>query len=290
MNNNMDEKLRDLLCDKAVFGLSDEEAKELESLSDGANVEVDAHSFELAATAFLLAETKLEPMPSHLEERLLKTADAHFAPPPKVAEMPQSIHDQPTRNFQWSEPKAKRSFFDWFGWAAAAAACVALVGTIFFYQNRISQLQARVSQLTPTPVVEETLAQKRDRLLAEAGDVKRAQWTKGNVLGTETVTGEVVWSDAKQQGYMTFRGLPVNDANKEAYQLWIFEEAKLEELPKDGGVFNVTSEGEVIVPIDPKLRTTDPKAFAVTIEKPGGVVQSKREKIALLAPVKPSSA
>ena len=156
MNNNMDEKLRDLLCDKAVFGLSDEEAKELESLSDGANVEVDAHSFELAATAFLLAETKLEPMPSHLEERLLKTADAHFAPPPKVAEMPQSIHDQPTRNFQWSEPKAKRSFFDWFGWAAAAAACVALVGTIFFYQNRISQLQARVSQLTPTPVVEET--------------------------------------------------------------------------------------------------------------------------------------
>jgi hypothetical protein len=290
MNNNMDEKLRDLLCDKAVFGLSDEEAKELESLTAGANGDLDEHTFQLAAAAFLLAETNVEPMPAHLEARLLKAAEAHFGGSANDSALHESIHDQPTRNFQWSEPRAKRSFFDWFGWAAAAAACVALVGTIFFYQNRISELQARVSQLTPTPVVEETLAQKRDRLLAEAGDVKRAQWTKGNVPGTETVTGDVVWSDAKQQGYMTFRGLPVNDANREAYQLWIFEDAKLEELPKDGGVFNVTSEGEVIVPIDPKLRTIDPKAFAVTIEKPGGVVRSSREKIALLAPVKPSSA
>ena len=88
---------------------------------------------------------------------------------------------------------------------------------------------------------------------------------------------------------MTFRGLPVNDPNREAYQLWMFEEAKLEDLPKDGGVFNVTAEGDVIIPIDAKLRTTDPKAFAVTIEKPGGVVRSEREKIALLAPVKPAS-
>jgi len=290
MNDNMDEKLRDLLCDKAVFGLSDEEATELESFSAGASGDLNEHTFQLAAAAILLAETKLEPMPAHLEAKLLKAADAHFGESAKNSAVYESIHDQPTRNFQWSEPKSKGSIFDWFGWAAAAAACVALVGTIFFYQNRVSELQARVSQLTPTPTVEETLAQKRDRLLAEGGDVKRAEWTKGNVPGVETVTGEVVWSDAKQQGYMTFRGLPVNDANKEAYQLWIFEDPKLEAHPKDGGVFNVTSEGEVIIPITAKLRAVDPKAFAVTVEKPGGVVVSDRSKIALLAPVKPSSA
>ena len=88
---------------------------------------------------------------------------------------------------------------------------------------------------------------------------------------------------------MTFRGLPVNDPNVEAYQLWMFEDAKLEDFPKDGGVFNVTAEGEVIIPIDAKLRTIDPKAFAITIEKPGGVVRSDREKIAVLGPVKPST-
>jgi anti-sigma-K factor RskA len=81
----------------------------------------------------------------------------------------------------------------------------------------------------------------------------------------------------------------VNDANLQAYQLWMFEDANLEPYPKDGGVFNVTANGEVIIPINAKLRTVNPKAFAITIEKPGGVVVSDRTKIALLAPVKPSS-
>ena len=290
MNNNMDEKLRDLLCDRAVFGLTDEEAKQFDELSNGADSGMDALSFELAAAAIAVAEMRREEMPAHLEAKLLKAAESHFAREKGSVEAEESgIHDQPTQSFQWKETKPSRSFFDWFGWAAAAAACVALAVTFFYNQNRISELQAKVEQLTPKPTPEETLAQKRDRLKAAGGQISVAEWTKGNVKETEGVTGEVVWSDARQEGYMTFRGLPVNDANKEAYQLWIFEDAKLEAHPKDGGVFNVTSEGEVIVPITAKLRTIDPKAFAITIEPPGGVVVSTREKIAVLGPVKPST-
>ena len=101
----------------------------------------------------------------------------------------------------------------------------------------------------------------------------------------KNVSGELVWSDAKQAGFMRFRGLPVNDAAKEQYQLWIFENAKLEEHPKDGGVFDITAEGDVIIPIDAKLATKDPKVFAITVERPGGVVVSDRKKIAALAKV-----
>ena len=101
----------------------------------------------------------------------------------------------------------------------------------------------------------------------------------------ENLEGEVIWSDEKQEGYMKFKGLPVNDDSKEQYQLWIFENAKLEEHPKDGGVFDVTKDGEVIIPIDAKLKVSSPKAFAVTIEKPGGVVVSGREKIPALGAV-----
>lgn len=288
MSENMDDKRRDLLCDRAVFGLSEDEAKELAALSIGASGDMDAHTYELTAAAIALAKTDIDAMPAQLESKLLRAADEYFAAARSNA-VHESIHDQPTQNFKWVEPKTSRSLFDWFGWAVAAAACVALVGTIFYNQGRIADLEAQVIRLTPAPVVPETLAQKRDRLKAEAADLKLAKWEKGNVPDTETVTGEVVWSDAKQQGYLTFRGLPVNDANKETYQLWMFEDAKLEDFPKDGGVFNVTAEGEVIIPIDAKLRTIDPKAFAVTIEKPGGVVRSEREKIALLAPVKPAS-
>ena len=282
MNSNMDERLRDLLADQAVGGLTDEEARELEGLS--ADSEMEAQSFEFAAAAIMLAETKIEPMPAGLEAKLVRSAEEYFGSAKN--ELHESIHDQPTQSFTWKEPKASRSFFNWFGWAAAAAACVVLAFTIFFYQDQLSDLQAKIDQLSATPTPAPSLAEMRDRLKAAGGEIVRAEWTKGNVKETESVSGEVVWSDAEQKGYMTFRGLPVNDPNLQAYQLWMFEDANLEEFPKDGGVFNVTSDGEIIIPIDAKLRTISPKAFAVTIEKPGGVVRSDRSKIALLAPVK----
>ena len=39
----------------------------------------------------------------------------------------------------------------------------------------------------------------------------------------------------------------------------------------------------MIVPIHAKLHVVDPKMFAVTVEKPGGVVVSDRKHIAVLA-------
>jgi hypothetical protein len=43
----------------------------------------------------------------------------------------------------------------------------------------------------------------------------------------------------------------------------------------DGGVFDAPSTGEVVVPITARLRAL----FAVTVERPGGVVVSRREHI-----------
>lgn len=285
MNSNMDERLRDLLADQATVGLSDEETRQLEELLGSSDFEMDAQSFELAAAAIALAETKPEPMPAGLEAKLAKSAEEYFG----SAKSDESIHDQPTQAFKWSEPKASRSFVDWFGWAAAAMACIALAVTFFYNQNRITQLEAKLNQATATPTPAPSLADLRDRLKAAGGEVARAEWNPGNMKEMEGVKGEVVWSDAEQKGYMTFRGLPVNDPNLQAYQLWMFEDANLEAFPKDGGVFNVTADGEVIIPISARLRTVNPKAFAITMEKPGGVVVSTRDKIALLAPVKPSS-
>jgi anti-sigma-K factor RskA len=99
------------------------------------------------------------------------------------------------------------------------------------------------------------------------------------------VGGDVVWSDEKQAGYMRLRGLPVNDKSKETYQLWIFDKTQDKATPIDGGTFDVDKEGEVVIPIDAKLKALGPELFAITIEKPGGVVVSKREKIAALAKV-----
>jgi anti-sigma-K factor RskA len=95
----------------------------------------------------------------------------------------------------------------------------------------------------------------------------------------------VVWSDEKQAGYMRFRGLPANDPTKQTYQLWIFDETQDPKTPIDGGTFDVNADGEVIIPINAKLKARKPAMFAVTVEKPGGVVVSDRKNIVALAKV-----
>jgi hypothetical protein len=93
----------------------------------------------------------------------------------------------------------------------------------------------------------------------------------------------IVWSPSTQRGFMRFVGLPPNDPAKTQYQLWIFDRQRDQAFPVDGGVFDVPSTGEVIVPITAKLRVGDATLFAVTVEHPGGVVVSRREHIVVTA-------
>ncbi len=77
---------------------------------------------------------------------------------------------------------------------------------------------------------------------------------------------------------MRLRGLPVNDAAKLQYQLWIFDGGRSHKQPVDGGVFDV-GQGETLVPIRARLDVRQPKLFAITVEAPGGVVVSEQEHI-----------
>lgn len=271
MTDERHDTLFDLLTKQAIEGVDQAELVQLKALAGELNYEVD-DSFDIAASAVALAcIDDIEPMPASLMARLTASADEHFG----VTSTEQPVEDlQPTFEF---EPK--RSFLGWLGWAVAAAACVALAVNIWFTR---SQPQGPTVAGGPTPTASPAkpdLKAQFDEMMASPNMIK-AKWSPA---GAKDVSGEVVWSDAKQTGFMRFRGLPVNDKTKEQYQLWIFENAKLEEYPKDGGVFDITAEGDVIIPIDAKLATKDPKVFAITVEKPGGVVVSDRKKIAALA-------
>lgn len=141
---------------------------------------------------------------------------------------------------------------------------------------------------TPSPTAK-TVAEMRNELLTSASDIIRVDWTPTNASAVETTpgksaNGDVVWSPTLQKGFMRFRSLAVNDPTKEQYQLWIFDKNQSEATPIDGGVFDIT-ESDAVVPIDAKLRVNDAYLFAVTIEKPGGVVVSSRERLPLLATV-----
>ena len=84
---------------------------------------------------------------------------------------------------------------------------------------------------------------------------------------------------------MRFRSLTPNDPSVEQYQLWIFDptRADWQAKPVDGGVFDVVPGEETVVAIDAKLDISDAVLFAVTLEKPGGVVVSERERMIVTA-------
>ncbi len=86
------------------------------------------------------------------------------------------------------------------------------------------------------------------------------------------------------EGLLRFSGLAKNDPRGAQYQLWIFDKTRDDKYPVDGGVFDVDQDsGDVIVPISARLPVAQASLFAVTVEKPGGVVVSKRERIVVTA-------
>lgn len=286
MINDQKELLYDLLTAKAVFGLdSDDEARLGELHFDG--IDDEFASLELTAAAISAAVCEIdEPMPTHLRSRILSAYGpaSSYSPELDLKEADVIATSRPI--IEPSVPVAAQtsgSWFGWLGWATAAAAGIALAF------NVLTPTSSDVATVDPKPQPtvqrELTASEKRDRLIASGAAIVKATWGLGNVKGIKEIVGDVVWSDVEQAGYMRFKGLPVNNKNVEQYQLWIFEDGKLEPHPKDGGVFDITSDGEVIVPIDAKLATKAPKVFAVTIEPAGGVVVSDREKIAALAKV-----
>lgn len=283
MNEKDRNLLDDLLTRKAIYGLDDAEQNELDRVDPG-TAETEFHTLEVTAAAVGLADIEVEPMPAHLRAKIEQAADRHFAEASTLVAESQawapstpagaSDHDAEARGSNW---------FGWLGWATAVAACIALAAAL--YINRPPQQPEAVrdippQQITPPPP---TNAQMRDDLVKTAADIIRASWAAGNVKGLSQIVGDIVWSEQKQAGYMTFKNLPPNPPDQYTYQLWIMD--KTQEYPIDGGTFDVGTQGEVVIPVNAKLKAKTPDMFAITMEKPGGVPVSRKDKIVSVAKV-----
>ncbi|TAE74824.1 MAG: anti-sigma factor [Verrucomicrobia bacterium] len=152
----------------------------------------------------------------------------------------------------------------WLGWAAAACLLVLLV------------FQALV------PDRNSAIPDRRQSLIASATDLTQLQFTPAGDA-YRAVGGEVLWSGARQEGYMTLNQVPANDPSERQYQLWIVDPSR-DEFPVDGGVFDIPSvPGPFVIPIRAKLAVTKPIAFVITLEQPGGVVRSKQQQVVAIA-------
>lgn len=281
MNDLEKEKMLDLLLAKATIGLSAEESEQLKELEEVFPELKGDNSFELAAAAIGFINLKTdEQMPAHLQKRILADADKYFeSNTDKVFEQNSSQTEEEFQKTFAFEPKS--SIWQSLGWLVAAVACVALA--VILWQTRtapeIEYTRTPPQQTAPTPGT----AELRQQLIVSTNDVVLRDWTDFDPKKPFNVQGDVVWSNTAQKGFIRFQNLPVNDKSKETYQLWIFDENQ--KNPIDGGVFSANEAGEIIIPIDARLEVKKPTMFAVTAEKPGGVVVSELGKVMAVAKI-----
>jgi hypothetical protein len=267
--NREPERWEELAADAALVGLSEAEQQELDALLGEATARREIELFErvageVAAVAFAAqrstegAELLPESLRTRLEASLVRQPASQPAPSPAPVVPLRPRGSTFTRVAPWL--------------IAAAAIVVAVFGW------RRPNPPVTVIDAKPTPSAE------RAELLGLPG-TGRFDFTPTEDPAARKGTGDVVWHSGLQRGFMRIRGLAPNDPSKEQYQLWIFDEERGDTFPVDGGVFDVTADaqGEVLVPIQAKLGVGKAKLFAITVERPGGVVVSKRERIVLTA-------
>ncbi len=280
MNNNSshDSRREQLLAGKALSDLDRDEQLELENSMTTDELR-KIEEYERAVASLDIALSRSDEMAADggfsgaLQNQVLREAEVFFTGQHSAATSENgnvsNISQKPTSEVI-AAPERSWNRREILGWLTAAAAATAVVGNWWWQNGR------------PQRLTKETLS--RADLLASAQDLVQAKWEAGKHPLDKSVTGDVVWSSSYQQGFMRLIGMPVNDPLQEQYQLWIIDPLRDDE-PVDGGVFDVSEAGEVIIPIQAKLRVTKPTAFAITIEKPGGVVVSKQDRLPLLAVV-----
>ena len=144
--------------------------------------------------------------------------------------------------------------------------------------GKIDDLNSQIAKLTEKL----PLLQKFESLIQDESKTQRLEFASASDP-YNGLSGEVIWNDDKQEGYMSLENLAVNDPRKNQYQLWIVDPER-DELPVDGGVFDITQkDGKSIIPIRNALAINKPVAFVITLEQPGGVVKSKQEVVVALA-------
>jgi anti-sigma-K factor RskA len=140
----------------------------------------------------------------------------------------------------------------WIPWAIAAAlalSCAYLLAERSGLRKRIRHLQER-----------DLLAQIQIASLSS------------QLKSAPDANAVVVWDERKQRGMLRVTQVPPNTADHD-YELWMIDSRYKD--PVSAGVFHVINEEPLRVAFQPAAPVREPKGFAISLERKGGVTKAE---------------
>ena len=291
---NLEPVILDLIIERSTYGLPPKDQRKLDQLiqsSDNPSVvaqEIERFELSLAAlevsqitaTSADVTQADQSPLSPDLQERIrLQSVQA------LEVDATADNEDRAVQRAKTPSEKVglnQRSAFNGiFVWAVAAASLLALA--MFIRQSQSLEPQGSLVKgeishpMGPSADLVEDIMHNDELMKKFLGstpeDLLTLSWTP---VDNKNVTGEVFWSDQKQTGFMSLKGLEVNDPQQKQYQVWIYDTDTKQRQPVNGGVFNVPKKGLYVVPIAPLSPVKKAVQFSITAEQPGGVDVSEQ--------------
>ncbi len=143
-------------------------------------------------------------------------------------------------------------------------------------QQRLAEIAYSTAnnQLTERSLLAEKMINDLGARLQRSEDLARLKVSALASLAGNTAEAQAiaVWDPDQQAGLLSFEKLPAIAAHQD-YQIWVIDPAY--QNPVNGGVFHVAQDGAVSLAFRPDQPVTQATAFAISLEKKGGVPKAE---------------
>lgn len=226
-------------------------------------------SFGASAAAVALSVPQM-PAPAGLKANLMAALEAETTGQPA----PASVTSFPfTRYFAWAAAAALAVTTTWL---STQNASLRTENDSLRTQQRLVHIayETAQNQLAERSLLAESMINDLGTRLRRSEDLARLKVSALASLAGNTAEAQAiaVWDPDQQTGLLTFEKLPALAAEQD-YQIWVIDPAY--QNPVNGGVFHVEKDGSVSLAFRPDQPVTKATAFAISLEKKGGVPKAE---------------
>lgn len=238
-------------------------------LSGSRELQALVGSFSEATSAVALTAPQMS-APAGLKAYLMATLDAETA----GQTAPAAVTPFPfTRYLVWAAAAALAVTTTWL---ATQNVSLRTENAELHTQQRLVQIAYELAQnqLSERSLLAERMINDLGTRLQRSEDLARLKVSALASLAGNTAEAQAiaVWDPDQQAGLLTFEKLPAIAAEQD-YQIWVIDPAY--QNPVNGGVFHVEKDGGVSLAFRPDQPVTKATAFAISLEKKGGVPKAE---------------